>query len=107
MKKKSLSAKKKIHNKLLTYLFGLLITAQLSAQFLDTASPLQFDGDGTLLKTGSKFSLTGKHLKEVLNGKIFFITTKINSNWSNANFKLVLSDIFDRILFQKMISNAF
>ncbi len=45
--------------------------------------------------------------KEVLNGKIFFITTKINSNWSNANFKLVLSDIFDRILFQKMISNAF
>ena len=45
--------------------------------------------------------------KEVLNGKIFFITTKINSNWSNADFKLVLSDIFDRILFQKMISNAF
>ena len=31
-------------NKLLTYLFGLLITTQLSAQFLDTASPLQFDG---------------------------------------------------------------
>ena len=45
--------------------------------------------------------------KEVLNGKIFFITTKINSDWSNADFKLVLSDIFDRILFQKMISNAF
>ena len=49
-------------NKLLTYLFGLLIMAQLSAQFLDTASPLQFDGAGTLLKTGSKFSLTGKSI---------------------------------------------
>ena len=45
--------------------------------------------------------------KEVLNGKIFFITTKINSDWSNADFKSVLSDILDRILFQKMISNAF
>ena len=45
--------------------------------------------------------------KEVLNGKIFFITTKINSDWSNADFKLVLSDVLDRILFQKMISNAF
>ena len=45
--------------------------------------------------------------KEVLNGKIFFITTKINSNWSNTDFKSVLSDILDRILFQKMISNAF
>ena len=45
--------------------------------------------------------------KEVLNGKIFFITTRINSDWSNADFKLVLSDVLDRILFQKMISNAF
>ena len=49
-------------NKLFTYLFGLLIMAQLSAQFLDTASPLQFDGSGTLLKTDSKFFLTGRSI---------------------------------------------
>ena len=49
-------------NKLFTYLFGLLIMAQLSAQFLDTASPLQFDGSGTLSKTISGFSLAGRSI---------------------------------------------
>ena len=49
-------------NKLFPYLFGLLMIQQLSGQFLDTASPLQFDGSGTLSKTISGFSLTGRSI---------------------------------------------
>jgi len=49
-------------NKLFTYLFGLLIITQINAQFLDSASPLQFDGTGTLSKTTSGFSLQGRSI---------------------------------------------
>ena len=45
--------------------------------------------------------------KDILDGKTFFITTKLDKNWSNNDFHLALSDIIDRIFFQKMISNAY
>lgn len=45
--------------------------------------------------------------KDILDGKAFFITTKLDKNWSNNDFHLALSDIIDRIFFQKMISNAY
>ncbi len=47
-------------NKLFPCLFGLLIIQQLNGQFLDTASPLEFDGTGALSKTTSGFSLQGR-----------------------------------------------
>ena len=47
-------------NKLFPCLFGFLIIQQLNGQFLDTASPLQFDGTGALSKTTSGFSLQGR-----------------------------------------------
>ena len=47
-------------NKLFPCLFGLLIIQQLNGQFLDTASPLEFDGTGDLSKTTSGFSLQGR-----------------------------------------------
>ncbi len=45
--------------------------------------------------------------KEILDGKAFFITTKLDKNWSNNDFDSALSEIVDRIFFQKMISNAY
>ena len=45
--------------------------------------------------------------KDILDGKAFFITTKLDENWSNNDFYPALSDIIDRIFFQKMISNAY
>ncbi len=45
--------------------------------------------------------------KEILEGKVFFITTKLDKNWSNNDFGSALSDIIDRIFFQKMISNVY
>ena len=45
--------------------------------------------------------------KDILDGKAFFITTKLDKNWSNNDFYPALSDIIDRIFFQKMISNAY
>ena len=47
-------------NKLFPCLFGFLIIQQLNGQFLDTASPLEFDGTGDLSKTTSGFSLQGR-----------------------------------------------
>ena len=47
-------------NKLFPCLFGFLIIQQLNGQFLDTTSPLQFDGTGALSKTTSGFSLQGR-----------------------------------------------
>ncbi len=47
-------------NKLFPCLFGFLIIQQLNGQFLDTASPLEFDGTGALSKTTSGFSLQGR-----------------------------------------------
>ena len=41
--------------------------------------------------------------KEVLGGKIFFLTTKIDSDWSNNSFNLVLKDIFNRVFFQRLL----
>ncbi len=43
--------------------------------------------------------------KEVLGGKIFFLTTKIDSDWSNNSFNLVLSDIFNRVFFQRLLTD--
>ena len=43
--------------------------------------------------------------KEVLGGKIFFLTTKIDSDWSNNSFNLVLKDIFNRVLFQRLLTD--
>ena len=45
--------------------------------------------------------------KDILDGKAFFITTKLDKNWSNDDFNSALSDIIDRIFFQKIISNAY
>ena len=45
--------------------------------------------------------------KDILDGKAFFITTKLDKSWSNDDFHLALSDIVDRIFFQIMISNAY
>ena len=45
--------------------------------------------------------------KDILDGKAFFITTKLDKNWSNDDFNSALSDIIDRIFFQRMISNAY
>ena len=45
--------------------------------------------------------------KDILDGKAFFITTKLDKSWSNDDFHLALSDIVDRIFFQKMISNVY
>ena len=45
--------------------------------------------------------------KDILDGKAFFITTKLDENWSNNDFYPALSDIIDRIFFQRMISNAY
>lgn len=43
--------------------------------------------------------------KEVLGGKIFFLTTKKDSDWSNKSFDLLLDDILNRIFFQRLITN--
>lgn len=43
--------------------------------------------------------------KEVLGGKIFFLTTKIDSDWSNNSFNLLLKDIFNRVLFQRLLTD--
>ena len=43
--------------------------------------------------------------KEVLGGKIFFLTTKIDSDWSNNSFNLVLNDIFNRVFFQRLLTD--
>ncbi|HJO21515.1 MAG TPA: hypothetical protein QGF75_02525 [Candidatus Marinimicrobia bacterium] len=43
--------------------------------------------------------------KDVLGGKIFFLTTKIDSNWSNESFDLLLTDIFNSIFFQRFSYN--
>ena len=45
--------------------------------------------------------------KDILDGKAFFITTKLDKSWSNDDFNSALSDIIDRIFFQRMISNAY
>ena len=45
--------------------------------------------------------------KDILDGKAFFITTKLDKSWSNDDFNSALSDIIDRIFFQKMISNVY
>ena len=45
--------------------------------------------------------------KKILDGKAFFITTKLDKSWSNNDFQSALSDIIDRIFFQKIISNAY
>lgn len=43
--------------------------------------------------------------KDVLGGKIFFLTTKKDSDWSNKSFDLLLDDILNRIFFQRLITN--
>ena len=43
--------------------------------------------------------------KDVLGGKIFFLTTKKDSDWSNKSFDLLLYDILTRIFFQRLITN--
>ena len=43
--------------------------------------------------------------KEVLGGKIFFLTTKIDPNWSNKSFNLVLNDILNRVFFQRLLTD--
>ena len=45
--------------------------------------------------------------KDILDGKAFFITTKLDKNWSNDDFNSALSDIIDRVFFQRMISNEY
>jgi len=45
--------------------------------------------------------------KDILDGKAFFITTKLDKSWSNDDFNSALSDIIDRIFFQRMISNVY
>ena len=43
--------------------------------------------------------------KDVLGGKIFFLTTKKDSDWSNKSFDLLLDDILNRIFFQRLITD--
>lgn len=43
--------------------------------------------------------------KNVLGGKVFFLTTRINSSWSNESFDLLLTDIFNSIFFQRFSYN--
>jgi len=43
--------------------------------------------------------------KDVLGGKIFFLTTKIDPNWSNKSFDLLFNDILDSIFFQRLSYN--
>lgn len=43
--------------------------------------------------------------KEVLGGKIFFLTTKKDSDWSNKSFDLLLDNILNRIFFQRLITD--
>jgi hypothetical protein len=43
--------------------------------------------------------------KDVLGGKIFFLTTKKDSDWSDKSFDLLLDDILNRIFFQRLITN--
>jgi hypothetical protein len=43
--------------------------------------------------------------KDVLGGKIFFLTTKKDSDWSNRSFDLLLDDILNRIFFQRLITD--
>ena len=43
--------------------------------------------------------------KEVLGGKIFFLTTKKDTDWSNKSFDLLLDNILNRIFFQRLITD--
>lgn len=43
--------------------------------------------------------------KEVLGGKIFFLTTKKDTVWSNKSFDLLLDNILNRIFFQRLITD--
>lgn len=43
--------------------------------------------------------------KDILGGKIFFLTTKNDSDWSNKSFSLLLDNILDRVLFQRLLTD--
>ena len=43
--------------------------------------------------------------KDILGGKVFFLTTRIDSSWSNESFDLLLTDIFNSIFFQRFSYN--
>ena len=54
-----------------------------------------------MISTGDSLLLE----KDVLGGKIFFLTTKKDSDWSNKSFDLLLDDILNRIFFQRLITD--
>mgnify|MGYP001170738049 FL=1 len=43
--------------------------------------------------------------KDILGGKIFFLTTKTDSNWSNDTFNKLLDNMLHTIFFQRLLSN--